>query len=474
LRPGLLPPQHSTRALGAGKLTLGASCATIFPHAMQKPLVAIVGRPNVGKSTLFNRVVGKRVAIVEDTPGITRDRIYAEADWNGREFVVIDTGGMLLNVRDPLRAEVTAQAQVALQEADAIVFMVDAASGLNPADEEIADTLRGSTTPILVVANKSDNEARDQESGQFYGLGLGQVYPVSALSGRGVADLLDALVEALPEKPAEDDYLEDAIKIAIVGRPNVGKSSLLNAILGEKRAIVSEMPGTTRDAVDTVFKRDDRTLVLVDTAGIRKAGKIQGTVEYYTVLRAVRAMERADVAMIVIDAAEGLLDGDKRVAGFAHEAGRASVLVVNKWDLVSGRSMKEFADSMRQDIPFLDYAPVVFTSAATGMGVAAAVDTAVDAAVNHSMRIPTGELNRLLAEAVESRPYARKGRDLKIRYAAMTQVKPPTITLFVNDPDLAHFSYLRYLENQIRRRYSYEGSPIRLVVRRARKERKAG
>ncbi|MGB9620671.1 MAG: GTP-binding protein, partial [Armatimonadota bacterium] len=233
-------------------------------------------------------------------------------------------------------------------------------------------------------------------------------------------------------------------------------------------------PGTTRDAVDTVFSYGDQTLVLVDTAGIRKAGKIQGTVEYYTVLRAVRAMERADVAMIVIDAAEGLLDGDKRVAGFAHEAGRASVVVVNKWDLVSNRPMKEFGESLRKDLPFLDYAPVVFTSAVTGMGVAAAVDTAVDAAANHSLRIPTGELNRILMDAVESRPYARKGRDLKVKYAAMTQVKPPTIALFVNDPGLAHFSYLRYLENQIRRRYSYEGTPIRLLVRRARKERKTG
>jgi GTP-binding protein len=446
---------------------------------MNKPILAIVGRPNVGKSTLFNRVVGKRIAIVEDTPGITRDRIYAEADWNGREFVLIDTGGLLLNERDPLRAEVTLQAEVALEEADAILFMVDAASGLNPTDEEIADRLRGSPKPVFVVANKSDNESRDRESGQFYGLGIGDVYAVSALNGRCVADLLDAVVEAFSEEAGEPAYAEDAIKIAIIGRPNVGKSSLLNAILGEKRAIVSEIPGTTRDAVDTVFKRDDQTLVLVDTAGIRKAGKIQGTIEYYTVLRAVRAMERADVAMIVIDAAEGLLDGDKRVASFAHEAGRAAVVVVNKWDLLGDAlrqaqdpPMKQFAEDVHKELPFLSYAPVVFTSATTGMGVAAAVDTAVDAASNHALRIPTGELNRILIDAVERHPYARKGKDLKIRYATMTQVKPPTIALFVNDPGLAHFSYLRYLENQIRRQYSYEGTPIRLLVRRAKKERK--
>ena len=439
---------------------------------MNKPIVAIVGRPNVGKSTLFNRIVGKRIAIVEDTPGITRDRIYAEADWNGREFVVIDTGGLLLNERDPLRAEVTLQAEVALEEADAILFMVDAAAGPNPTDEEIADRLRGAPKPVFVVANKSDNESRDRESGEFYGLGIGDVYAVSALNGRSVADLLDAVVEAFSEEVGEAAYPEDAIKIAIIGRPNVGKSSLLNAILGKKRAIVSEKPGTTRDAVDTVFKRDDQTLVLVDTAGIRKSGKIQGTIEYYTVLRAVRAMERADVAMIVIDAAEGLLDGDKRVASFAHEAGRASVVVVNKWDLRSEEPMNKFAENVRKDLPFLDYAPVVFTSATTGMGVAAAVDTAVDAASNHALRIATGELNRIVIDAVESHPYARKGRDLRIRYATMTQVKPPTVVLFVNDPELAHFSYLRYLENQIRKQYSYEGTPIRLLLRRATKERK--
>jgi len=439
---------------------------------MNKPLVAIVGRPNVGKSTLFNRIVGKRIAIVEDTPGITRDRIYAEADWNGLEFVVIDTGGLLLNERDPLRAEVAVQAQVALEEADAVLFMVDAESGVNPADEEIADRLRGASKPVFVVANKSDNDARDRESGEFYGLGFGEVYPVSALNGRSVADLLDAVVQALPQEGGEEAYPEDAIKIAIIGRPNVGKSSLLNAILGEKRVIVSEKPGTTRDAVDTVLRRGDQTLVLVDTAGIRKAGKVQGSIEYYTVLRAVRAMERADVAMIIIDAAEGLLDGDKRVAGFAHEAGRASVLVVNKWDLRPEEAMKEFSEEIRREVPFLDYAPVVFTSAVTGMGVAAAFETATDAASNHALRIPTGELNRIVMDAIESHPYARKGKDLRVRYATMAGVKPPTIVLFVNDPGLAHFSYLRYLENQIRRQYSYEGTPIRLVVRRAKKERK--
>ncbi|MCL5104389.1 MAG: ribosome biogenesis GTPase Der [Armatimonadetes bacterium] len=440
---------------------------------MDKPLVAIVGRPNVGKSTLFNRIVGRRIAIVEDTAGITRDRIYAEADWNGREFVMIDTGGITLNDQDPLRAEVTVQAQVALEEADVILFMVDVVDGVTPADREIADHLRGSSKPVLVVSNKSDNEARDMESSEFYAMGIGTVYPVSSLNGRSVADLLDEVVKALPEEGARSPYPEDAIKIAIIGRPNVGKSSLLNAILGEKRAIVSEIPGTTRDAVDTVLQRGDETIVLIDTAGIRRAGKIQGSVEYYTVLRAVRAMERADVAMIVIDAFDGLRDGDKRVAGFADEAGRACVVVVNKWDLLSDEeSMREFGENVRNQLPFLDYAPIVFTSALNGMGVAAAVDTAVDAASNHALRIPTGELNRILQDAVDAHPYARKGRDLRIKYATMTDVKPPTIVIFVNDPDLAHFSYVRYLENRIRREFAYEGTPIRLIIRKAKKERK--
>ncbi|OFX13735.1 MAG: ribosome biogenesis GTPase Der [Armatimonadetes bacterium RBG_16_58_9] len=439
---------------------------------MDKPLVAIVGRPNVGKSTLFNRIVGRRIAIVEETAGITRDRIYAESDWNGREFVVIDTGGILLNEQDPLRAQVTVQAQVAVEEADVILFMADARDGVTPADEDIADSLRGASKPVLVVANKADNETTEQEASEFYALGLGDVYPISALNGRIVADMLDAVVKALPETGSEPEYPEDAIRLAIVGRPNVGKSSLLNAILGEKRVIVSEIPGTTRDAIDTVFTRGDNTVVLIDTAGIRRSGKIQGSVEYYTVLRAVRAMERADVALIVIDAGEGLLDGDKRVAGFAHDAGRACVVVINKWDMRRGESIPDFADDVRRQIPFIDYAPIVFTSALEATGVGDVLDTALDAAANHAMRIPTGELNRLLQDAVDKHPYGRKGRDLRVKYATMAGVKPPMIVVFVNEPDLVHFSYARYLENEIRRVYSYEGTPLKLIFRTAKKERK--
>lgn len=438
---------------------------------MEKPLVAIVGRPNVGKSTLFNRIVGHRIAIVDDISGITRDRIYAESEWNGKEFSIVDTGGILLNEKDPLRAEVTAQAEAALDESDVIILVVDTVTGITSEDEAVVNHLRGSKKPIIVAANKADNEARELDSAEFYMLGIGEVRPVSALNGRMVADLLDLVVESLTSEVGEERFPEEAIKIAIVGRPNVGKSSLINAIIGEKRSIVSDIPGTTRDVVDTVLKRKDETLVLLDTAGIRKAGKIQGSIEYYTVLRAVRALERADVAMIVIDAADGLKDGDKRVAGFAHEAGRACMIVINKWDLCSEEVMKEYSDNVKRQVPFLDYAPIVFTSAITGMGVGPAVDTAVEISANHSMRIPTGELNRIIQEAVDSRPYSRKGRDLKVKYATMSDVKPPTIIIFVNDPDLAHFSYVRYLENQIRKTYSYEGTPLKLVIRAAKKVR---
>lgn len=438
---------------------------------MSKPLIAIVGRPNVGKSTLFNRVAGHRIAVVESEPGITRDRIYAESDWNGREFVVVDTGGIILNEPDPLKNEVTAQARAALEEADVVLLISDAVAGITPADWEVADSLRVHAKPMLVVPNKADNETIERDSAEFYELGLGEVLPISALNGRGVGDLLDKAVELFPPEETESEYPEAAARIAIVGRPNVGKSSLLNAIVGSKRAIVSEIPGTTRDAVDTVVERDGRTLVLVDTAGIRRAGKVQGSIEYYTVLRAIRALERADVAFVVIDASEGLLDGDKRVAGFAHEAGRALVIVVNKWDLTDEESMRDYADEVKRQVPYLSYAPVVFTSAKTGTGVAAAVDTAMDAAANHALRLPTAELNRLILEAADRRPYCRKGRDLKVKYATMPTVKPPTIVVFVNDPGLVHFSYHRYLENQVRREYSYEGTPIKMEFRKTKRGR---
>lgn len=451
---------------------------TIFPRST-KPLVAIVGRPNVGKSTLFNRLAGRRIAIVEDTPGITRDRLYADGDWQGREYTLIDTGGIQMFEKDPLKAQIRAQAEIAMEEADVVVFVVDTTTGITKEDHELANALRRSPKPLIVIANKVDNgDMEHRNVPDIYALGLPNVHAVSALGGRGVADALDAIVEAFPPQShfLTDDEDDDRIKIAIIGRPNVGKSSILNSILGEERVIVSPVAGTTRDSIDTVFNFNGREIVFIDTAGIRRAGKIQGSVEYYTVLRAMRAIERADVAMLIIDSEEGLTDGDKRVGGYAHEAGKAAVLVVNKWDL--GRDdvleeapnqnpMKVFQEEVVGGMQFMSYAAIAFTCAKTGKGVKAAVETALDAAENHSLRIPTGELNRLIRDAGDAHPYLEKGKQLKIYYATMHSVKPPTIVLFVNDPELVHFSYKRYLENQIRKTYALEGTPLRIEIRKA-------
>jgi len=442
---------------------------------MSRPIVAIVGRPNVGKSTLFNRLVGKRIAIVEDTPGVTRDRLYADAEWRDREIVVTDTGGMVFNEEDPLKIQVRQQAELAMEEADVILMLVDAAEGLAPADHDLADQLRKTKTPVFLVANKVDNARLEQESAEFYTLGMGQVYPVSSLHGRGVAELLDAVIEAIPTWPEEQEIPEEAVKLAIIGRPNVGKSSILNAILGEDRSIVSSAPGTTRDTIDTLFQRDGDQFALIDTAGIRRAGKIQGSIEYYTVLRAIRAIERCDVALVIMDAADGVMDGDKRVGGYANQAGRGCVVVVNKWDLrrqgEERMSMKEFTALVRKETPFLDYAPIVFASAKLNQGISEILDTAKDVAENCAMRIPTGELNRIIRDAVDAHPHSEKGRAFKVKYATMAKVKPPTIMLFVNDPEMFHFSYRRYLENQIRKTYGYEGAPLKIIAKKTETEK---
>lgn len=446
---------------------------------MSRPLVAVVGRPNVGKSTLFNRLIGRRVAIVEDTPGITRDRLYHNVEWQGREFTVIDTGGIILNESDPLMLQVRAQAEIAMDEAEVILFVVDAADGMTSTDQELANILRTSNRPLLVVVNKADNSRMMLDAAEFYGLGLGEIHIISAVNGLGIGDLLDDVVDRLPsdaDTPPED---EDAIRLAIIGRPNVGKSSLLNAILGEERVIVSPIPGTTRDTIDTKFAWENQNLVLLDTAGIRRSGKIQGTVEYYMVLRARTALERSNVGMVVIDGAAGLMDGDKRVAGMAHDAGRACIVVVNKWDLVDphvifekGRQrhpdrskIEKFTQKFRDECPFLSYAPLVFISAQERFGVRHAIDTAITAAQNHAHRIPTGELNRIVRDATERRPLVDHGRTFKVYYSTMPRVQPPTIVMFCNDAEMLHFSYKRYLENQLREKYPLEGTPIRIEVR---------
>ena len=473
---------------------------------VSKPLVAIVGRPNVGKSTLFNRLAGARLAVVDDTPGTTRDRLHADSEWNGRAFTLIDTGGMesvpahrpapaALDAHMPLAVasaeyipQIRRQAELAVAEAEAILLVVDAEAGITAADEAVAQILRRHQRevdrirqpPIFVVANKADNEARRQAAVEFFALGLGEVYPISALHGTGTGDLLDALVETLPSQAAEED---ESIKIAIVVRPNVGKSSLLNALLGEERVIVSPVPGTTRDAVDTPIQVGDLAATLIDTAGIRRRGHIEPGVEKFSVLRALRAIERCDVALLLIDAVEGVTAQDAHIAGIILEENKSVVLVVNKWDVVRAKSasgdaspmkeasgdashMKEFGQTLRAALNFLDYVPLVFISAKTGLRVGEVLPLALRVQEERLRRVPTGELNRIVREAVDQQaPPTKAGKRLKIYYVSQVRTDPPTFLFHVNDPGLVHFSYERYLENQIRRGYSFLGTPLRLSFR---------
>jgi GTP-binding protein len=442
------------------------------------PVVVIVGRPNVGKSTLFNRVIKRRVAVVEDTPGITRDRLYAEAEWNGKKFTVVDTGGIVFGEDDPLSEQIRIQAQIALEEADAIVFLTDARDGLNPDDQDLANRLRGVKKPLFVVVNKADHPGRDLVANEFYALGLGEIFPVSSLHGRGIADLLDEIVAVLPEGQEDQDEREE-IKLAIIGRPNVGKSSMINAFTGEQRMIVSDIAGTTRDAIDTVLEYKGEKFRLIDTAGIRRRGKIQGTVEYYMVDRAQKAIERADCALVIVDGSEGLTDGDKRIAKIAHDAGKACVFAINKWDLAEPPDgqprkksplKKDVLLIIHNEIPELGYAPAAFTSAKESAGLEPVLDTVLRAVENYSFRISTGQLNRLIQDAVFARPYSSKGRNLKIYYTTQVSTRPPTFAFFVNDPELMHFSYQRYLLNKIRAAYPLEGTPIRINVKASHKK----
>ncbi len=438
-------------------------------YNLPKLIVAVVGRPNVGKSTLFNRLAGYRFAIVEDTPGVTRDSLYCEAEWSGRTFTLVDTGGMVSDAeKGSVVEEVQQQARTALKEADAILFVVDAQEGILPDDLAVADILRRTKKPLLVVANKVDDFKNLSPVYQFSALGLGEPIAVSALHGTNTGELLDRLVEVLP-LVEDKDYGEEVVKLAVVGRPNVGKSSLVNCLLGQKKQIVSDLPGTTRDAVDSFFRFQDRSYVIIDTAGIRRKSRIAEPVERYSVIRALRAIDRSDVVLVVIDATNKISKQDKRILGYALENGKAAILVVNKWDLVEKESitMETYRQEIKQAFPFAYYVPVIFISALTGKRVPQVMKQ-VDKVVGEAKKkVSTSVLNDVINEAVGiSPPPAYKGRRMKIYYATQVKIQPPTFVLFVNDSRLLHFSYRRYLENHIRQSFGFEGTPIWLSVRR--------
>ncbi len=451
---------------------------------MTKPLVALVGRPNVGKSTLFNRLAGERLAVVDDTPGTTRDRQFAEAEWNGVAFAIVDTGGIEVQGRGlsvPLSldsaeyiSQIRQQAELAISEADAVVLVVDIVTGVTAPDEEVANILRRHQRnvdgvlrpPIFLAVNKADNAQRREDVYSFYELGMGEPFAISAMHGTGTGDLLDALVAGLPATPEVEE--DSSVKIALVGRPNVGKSSLLNRLLGEERVIVSPIPGTTRDAIDTHLDFDGMAVTLIDTAGIRRRGRIEVGVEKYSVLRTYRALDRADVALLLLDAVEGIAAQDAHIAGMVLEKNRSVVVIVNKWDAVEKdtHTMNTFTDGIREQLHFLDYVPVLFVSAKTGQRTDQVLPTALQVQEERLVRIPTAELNRIVREAVDKHAAPSKtGRRLKILYAAQVGVDPPTFLFHVNDPKLVHFTYRRFLENQIRGQYSFLGTPIRISFR---------
>ena len=456
--------------------------------AHAKPIVAIVGRPNVGKSTLFNRLSGRRIAIVEQTPGVTRDRLYEECEWYGHPFVLIDTGGIQLE-KAPYVEQIRQQVDFAMAEAHVIIFLVDGREGLTHMDYEIAEILRRTGKPVVLTVNKVESKKREEEATEFYALGFGDPFPVSALHGMDVDFMLDRIVELLPPPPEvlddDEDEDEERLRVAIVGRPNVGKSSLLNAILSEERAIVSDVAGTTRDALDIQYEWNNLPFTFTDTAGIRRKSKVEEDIEYYSVVRAFGAIDRCDVVIMVIDALNGVADQDKRIAGYAHENGRGIVIAVNKWDEILNRERREqglldggqlgtkerhallqtFTEQVRHELIFLTFAPVVFISALNRKGVEDLLTTVTEVSEQHAMRISTSELNRLISEATFEHPVSRRGKMLKIYYCTQVRVRPPTFVFFVNSTELMHFSTERFLENQIRQRFSLEGTPIRIKVK---------
>jgi GTPase len=433
---------------------------------MVKPVIAIVGRPNVGKSTIFNRIVGERISIVEDIPGVTRDRIYSSGEWLAHDFNIIDTGGIDIG-DEPFLEQIRQQAEIAIDEADVIIFLTNGREGVTSADEEVAKILYKSKKPVVLAVNKIDNPDMRDQIYDFYSLGFGEPFPISGSHGLGLGDLLDEVAKFFP-KTLTADYQDDMIKFSLIGRPNVGKSSLVNALLGEERVIVSDVAGTTRDAVDSIYTYHGQKYVIIDTAGMRKKGKVYESTEKYSVLRALRAIERSDVVLVVLNAEEGIIEQDKKIAGYAHEAGRAVIIVVNKWDAIEKdeKTMNVFEQKIRDHFQYLDYAPIVFLSAKTKKRVLNLLPTINKVSESHALRVETSVLNDVIMDAVAMNPTpSDKGQRLKIFYTTQVAVKPPTFVVFVNEPELLHFSYERFLENRIRDAFGFEGTPIKIFAR---------
>lgn len=436
---------------------------------MSKPIVAIVGRPNVGKSTLFNIFADSRISIVEDTPGVTRDRLYADAEWLDRKFTMVDTGGIEMQNTDSIAVSIRQQAEVAIREADVILFVCDARTGITNDDLEVAKMLRQSRKPVVLAVNKADTPKQEAEAYEFYNLGIGEPFLISASNRLNLGDLLDAVVEKFPPEGDDEDENEDVIKVAIIGRPNVGKSSIFNDIIGQTRSIVSDVAGTTRDAIDVPVEKDGQTYLFIDTAGMRRKGKIDEPIEKYSIIRTLRAVDRSDVVLLVLNAVEGITDQDKKIAGYAHEAGKGIVIVVNKWDLYPNKtvmSTEEFTKNIRHELIFMPYANVVYVSALTQQRISRLPEMIKDAAEANAMRISTSVLNQVVTDAVAmNQPPMEKGKRLKILYTTQVKVKPPTFVIFCNEPEIMHFSYQRYLENQLREAFGFKGTPINIIVR---------
>ncbi len=436
-----------------------------------RPVVAVVGRPNVGKSTLFNKLAGKRISIVEDTPGVTRDRIFTEVEWLNKYFTLVDTGGIEPDSNDIILSQMRNQAMLAMDMAHVIMFVVDGKAGLTAADREVAQMLRKTKTPVILVVNKIDSQSQFDNVYDFYELGLGVPFAISSANSMGLGDLLDEVVANFPEG-LDTEYDEDIIRVAITGKPNAGKSSILNNILGEERVIVSPIAGTTRDAIDTYLEKGDHKFLLIDTAGLRRKSKIYENVEKYSVIRSMSAVDRSDVVLIVIDAEQGVTEQDTKVAGIAHDEGKACLFVINKWDLIekNDKTMSLYTKEIREKFPFMSYAPIVFVSAKTNQRINKILETVVYIAQEHAKRVPTSALNDVIGEAVLlNQPPSDKGKRLKIYYGSQTGVQPPKFTLFINDKQLTHFSYQRYLENKIRENFGFEGTPVRFEYREKRK-----